>query len=75
MQPSNKDGQVVLITFNKLPKDFTNWMDQLYGDEWFFRVGSWIDQPSKQLIKVYVIRSVNAERFETAARIKFPELF
>lgn len=72
----HKDGQVVMITFAKLPTEFTLWMDQLFGDEWFIRQGTWIDdKPNRRITKVYVMRPTNAEYFETTARIKFPSLF
>jgi hypothetical protein len=71
-----KDGHVMLVTFAKLPLEFTQWMDQLYGDEWFIRQGKWIDDKhNRDIIKVYVIRRACANRFETIARIKFPQLF
>jgi len=72
---TDTSAKLILITTSDISKEFINWLDQTFGDEWYIQNCRWVDQPSKSVKKLYVFKPTNRHEFEFIVRIKFPNMF
>ena len=69
----DEDLTCILVTYRSVPREFTDWMDQMWGDQWFMRQGKYTD--GTRVTRVIVMRPSIKESMDSLMRLKFPQLF